>query len=625
MPLSCYEQNYETILQEDVGPTDQRATNRRGLRTGLCIMALMIMEVGKLEATLPTWEDLSILDFGARPDSGEDATPAIRQALETCKEKGIKRLVFSPGRYDFWPDRAAEAFCFVSNNDPGLKRIGFPLDGFDSLEIDGGGAALVFHGPMVPFLVRDSRNLTIRNLSFDFERPFHSEGKVLAITPETVDVHFSGEFPYAVRDGVLVFTSPKPAPDAKTTVTSGEVIYPYGSLLAFDAARKEPAYMAKDRFRAKTGIHAEEIGTGRVRLFVDHVSAEPGNVLVFGSPRDYPGIIVEDSENVRIENVDIHHCGGMGVIAQRSSDVFVHEVRVVPPEGSLRVLSITADATHFVNIKGKIELVDCVFESQKDDATNIHGLYARITRKIAPDEIEVKFVHPQQFGVDFIKPGMRLELTKGPTLEPLGYAVVTDVSRLNGECTVVKVEKPLPETLVEGDAVADADANTADVLIKNCIIGKNRARGILLGSRGKTVVEGNTFHVPGASILFEGDARFWFEQAGVRDVVIRGNTFDNCNFGVWGNAVIQVGTGMDKTARATSRYNRNIRIEDNVFRMFDSTPLLNLYAVDGLTFRNNRLEKTSAYPPREGAAPEMFVIEGCVNLEIEKPAFIKTP
>jgi hypothetical protein len=503
-----------------------------------------------------------------------------------------------------------------------MKRIGFPLDGFDGLEIDGAGASLVFQGPMVPYLVRNSRHITIRNLSFDFERPFHSEGRVLAITSETVDLEFTDEFPFDIRNGVLVFTSPHPSPDTNTTVTSGEVIYPYGSLLAFDAARKEPAYMAKDRFRSTTGIHAEEIGPGQVRLFVDRVSAEPGNVLVFGSHRDYPGIIVEDSEKIRIENVDIHHCGGMGVIAQRSSDVFIHEVRVVPPAGSSRVLSAAADATHFVNMKGKIELVDCVFESQKDDATNIHGLYARITRKTAPDEIEVKFVHPQQFGVDFIKPGIRLELTHGPTLETLGYAVVAEVSRLNGEYTVVKVEEPLPAALAEGDAVADADANTAEVLIKNCIIGKNRARGILLGSRGKIVVQGNTFHVPGASILFEGDARFWFEQAGVRDVVIRGNTFDNCNFGVWGNAAIQVGTGLDETARTASRYNRNILIEDNLFRIFDSTPLLNLYSVDGLTFRSNRVEKTTAYPPREGATPEMFVIEGCANLKIEKPTFI---
>jgi hypothetical protein len=588
-------------------------------RSAIRIMTLMFMSVGGLEAATQPESSVSVLDFGVKPGSGQDATPAIRQAIEECRAKGIKRLVFPPGQYDMWPDRASEMQIFVSNNDSGLKRIGFPLVGVNGLEIDGSGASILFHGPMVPFFISGSQDITIRNLAFDFVRPIHSEGKVLAITPESVDVEFSEEFPFEIRNGVLVFTGPKPAPEATTTVKTGEVIYPYGNLLAFDAEKREPAYMAKDRYGLTEGVHAKEIGKRQVRLFVDRVTASPGDVLVFGPNRDYPGIIIEDSKNVLLEKVDIHHCGGMGVIAQRSADVFVHKVKVVPPEGSERVISITADATHFVNMTGRIELVDCVFENQKDDATNVHGLYARVTRRIAPDEIEVKLVHPQQFGVDFIKPGMRLELTQGPTLEPLGYAVAKEVTRINSEYTLVKTEEPMPKEFVEGDAVADADANTAEVLIKNCIIGKNRARGILLGSRGKMVIEGNTFHTPGAAILFEGDARYWFEQAGVRDVVIRKNVFDNCNYGVWGNSVIQVGTGMDKEARKTSTYNKNIVIEDNLFRVFDSIPLLNIYAVDGLKFCNNRLERTNAYPPRQKSAPEMFVVEGCANLQLEKP------
>jgi hypothetical protein len=121
----------------------------------------------------------------------------------------------------------------------------------------------------------------------------------------------------------------------------------------------------------------------------------------------------------------------------------------------------------------------------------------------------------------------------------------------------------------------------------------NRARGILLGSRGPMVIEGNTFHIPGAAILFEGDSRFWFEQAGVRDVVIRGNTFDNCNYGVWGTGTIQVGSGIADEFKSVSRYNRNIRIENNLFRHFSNLPLLSIYSVDGLTFTGNRLERTT--------------------------------
>lgn len=557
-------------------------------------------------------------DFGVVNNDGIDDTLALQKALKACVGAPT-RLVFAPGQYDFYPDRAEEKLLFVSNNDEGLKRIAFNLSDMKDLDIDGAQSKFVFHGPMVPFLISQARGISIRNLSFDFVRPFHSEGKVLAATPESVDLEFSEEFPFVIRNGVLVFTGPKPSSEANTTTKTGEVLYPYGNLLAFDAEKRETAYMAKDRYGLTEGAHAKEIGKRQVRLFVSGVDAKVGQVLIFGTPRLYPGIVIADSSNVRLEDVTIFNCGGMGVIAQRSEDVFLRRTRVIAPAGGRRVVSITADATHFVNMKGRIEMEDCVFESQKDDATNVHGLYSMITQKIAVDEIEVKFIHPQQAGADYIKPGMRLELVQGPSLETLGYAVAKEVTRINKEYTIIKTEKALPEGLAEGDSVADADANTAEVLIKNCIIGKNRARGILLGSRGKMVIEGNTFHTPGAAILFEGDARYWYEQAGVRDVMIRNNTFDNCNFGVWGNSTIQVGTGMAKEARKTSRYNKNIVIENNLFRVFDTTPLLNIYAVDGLKFRNNRIEKTSEYSPRKEIRQELFVVEGCANLELEKP------
>jgi hypothetical protein len=318
-----------------------------------------------------------------------------------------------------------------------------------------------------------------------------------------------------------------------------------------------------------------------------------------------------------LEGVDIFHCGGMGVIAQRSRDIELRRVRVTPTPGSGRVVSITADATHFANCTGRIVMENCLFENQKDDATNVHGIYAQVVALTAPDQIEVKLVHPQQFGFDFIIPGGKLELVHGSSMETYGQAVVKSVRRLNKECTTVVLDGPVPKEMVPGDAVASLDSNTAEVLIKGCTIRGNRARGILLGSRGKIVVEDNQFHVPGAAILFEGDARFWFEQAGVRDVVIRNNTFDNCNFGIWGDACIEVRSGISEEFRKTSRYNRNIRIENNLFKVFGNQTLLSLYSVDGLTFKGNRLERTTVYPARPGPQVPMFNVVNSDNIQTE--------
>ena len=87
------------------------------------------------------------VEYGARFADITDGTESLR-------DRGSVTLTFGPGRYDFWPDSAAERYLFVSNNDEGLKRIAFLLDDMTDLKIDGGGATFVFHGPMVPFLIR---------------------------------------------------------------------------------------------------------------------------------------------------------------------------------------------------------------------------------------------------------------------------------------------------------------------------------------------------------------------------------------------------------------------------------------------------------------------------------------
>lgn len=565
---------------------------------------------------------LDMAAFGAKAD-GSDTTPSVRAALDEARRSKATKLTFPPGRYDFWPENATEQYLFISNNDEGLKRIAFPLKGLAGLEIDGGGATFIFHGPLVPFQIEDSKSVTLKNFSFDFSRPFHSEGRVLAVTGEHVDLEFSSEFPYEIRNGVLVFTDGAKSMAPATTVTSGEVLYPYGSLLAFDPHKRETAFMAKDHYQLGEGVAASEIAPNQVRLMIRNASAKPGNIFVFGAEkRGSPGIVISDSSDVHLSDMKIHHCGGMGVIAQRSADLFLKKIQVTPPPGGRRIVSLTADATHFVNCRGRIEMEDCLFEQQKDDATNIHGLYAKITRILSPTRIEVRMIHPQQAGVDFVKPGTRLELTDGPSLKEDGFAVAKTVERINKQSTIIETEGPLPANVSVGDSIADADANTADVLIKNCVIRGNRARGILLGSRGKMVIEDNTFHTPGAAILFEGDARFWFEQAGVRDVVIRGNTFDNCNYGVWGTACIQVGSGIADEFKSTSRYNKNIRIENNLFRAFSNLPLLSIYSVDGLTFTGNQLERTRAYPAPDAGEWEMFMITDSDNVKIEESSTV---
>ena len=129
------------------------------------------------------------------------------------------------------------------------------------------------------------------------------------------------------------------------------------------------------------------------------------------------------------------------------------------------------------------------------------------------------------------------------------------------------------------------------------------------------LIEDNVFRTPGTALLLEGDGRYWFEQAGVRDVVIRHNTFDNCNFGVWNRGTIGCGSGIEREYYDRSFYNRNLLIENNKF-LIHRAPVLYLYSVDGIIFRGNTIVADGKKYPcsvKPGESDALFQLVDCKN------------
>jgi hypothetical protein len=545
------------------------------------IMILALFTAAALRVSATT---INVADFGAVANDGKDDARAVRTALQACREQGAATLVFPKGQYDFFPTFMEERYCFISNNDEGLKRIAFPMYGMKNLTIDGQESAFMFHGFINPFIVDGSKNITFRNFSIDFSRPFHSEGIILGFDDEGMDIEISEGYPFNVFKGTLLFNDGQKEKGKLTTVSKGN-IYGSGHMLEYDTVKRETAYMARDFFfKPVNGFPATPLGGRKVRINVAGLTGTTGNTMVFGpNHRNYPGFAVSDCADIVFHNITLHHSGGMGILGQRTHNVTVDQCKVTPSNG--RMISTTADATHFVNCTGKIALTDNLFENQKDDATNIHGIYVQVVEKTGDDSVIVQLKHRQQHGFDFLKPGTEVELVRGKSMITYATATVKSVERINKECSDISFTAPLPADLIIGDALAEI-RDYPEVLISGNTIRNNRARGMLLNCRGKTVVENNYFHTPGAAILFEGDSFFWFEQGGVRDCVIRNNIFENCVFGVWGKAVIDVKAGI-REDKETSRYNKNIRVENNTFHMYDNGTLLNAYCVDGLIWRNN--------------------------------------
>lgn len=91
------------------------------------------------------------------------------------------------------------------------------------------------------------------------------------------------------------------------------------------------------------------------------------------------------------ENINVHHAGGMGIIAENSDDLTLDNFNITPSKG--RMVSTTADATHFVGCRGKVTIKNCTFQNQLDDASNVHGSYQRVVDVLDDYRIGARMGH----------------------------------------------------------------------------------------------------------------------------------------------------------------------------------------------------------------------------------------
>jgi hypothetical protein len=544
--------------------------------------------------------NVNISDFGLTPETGEDASRVVRKALEYCKDNGSNRLTFEPGRYDFYPDYTYETFMFISNNHDGLKGVAFLLRDMEDFEIYAPGAVFVFHGYTMPFLIENCKNIKLTGFSIDIDRTFQSEGVILQAGRDQLEVYFPEEYPFSVENERLKFYD-----------NTGKIEFPFGNLLEFDPNRKETAYMVRDYYIGNN-IKTEQTSSRTVKLHIPGIQGEKGNIMVFApNHRLTPNIVASYSNDVEISDVTMHNSGGMGFIAQFCKDITIHGMVVTPSEG--KVVSCTADATHFSNCKGTILIEDCLFENQMDDATNVHGIYMRIEEILSPNKLIVRLVHHEQLGMQLFKKGENIEFVDAETAITYGHAKMSHVNRLNKNLAEITFSQNIPGEVKLKDVIGTTEF--PEIILRNSIFRNNRARGVLLGSRESILVEGCTFHIPGSAIMTGGDLQYWFEQGGVHNMTIRNNVFDSCMFGNWGSAVITIGAGKSPEPENAPRFNRNLIIENNEFYIVDPR-LVNATSVDGLIFKDNKIVQSEEYP-LSNANMEPFTIERSINVEID--------
>ena len=525
---------------------------------------------------------------------GADATPAFLAAVEKVRAAGGGTIDFAKGEYVFRTKSATPLSFNISNhNQTDPHAVQLPLVGLTNVTVRANGSLFLVDGAAIGFAILDSDNVRLEGIRLDWTRPFIPEAVIDGFENGKTRVKVDPvRFPHVYSNGCFYATG------TDWTLPVRYLVVARGDTRALVPGTTD--YLWKGR-------PMEKVADGTYVMDMDFAKegARKGDVIAFRSPaRTCPGIVVYRSRDTVFEDVSVHSSWGMGLICQFSEN-FTWRGTGRPEDRRSgvfartetgRVFSANADASHFSNVKGRIVEENLLFETMMDDAINVHATSVEIAEVVAPKTIRCRYKHGDAYGFELFRQGERLRFIKRNTLEN-GPFVKVESFRLDGDREMtITLKYPVPPGFGAGDAVENAEFQP-EVVFKNNVVGRNRARGALFTTSGRVRIEGNLFEdVSGSALLFSGDAQGWYESGGCRGVTIRGNTFRRCNksYFQFCDGIISFYPVVKDIGSQKRAYHRGIAICDNAFETF-RTPLVFARSVENLVFSGNKVDYCDDY------------------------------
>lgn len=563
-------------------------------------------------------------DFIHFTDTYQDATLAFIKALDTCRETHAKVLKLSHGRYDLWPMNANKREVYISNTSSEIecpskvKAFGIDIMDVNDLTIDGNGASIICHGKMTMMSISGSENIKIKNLIFDYERPPMSEMTVVHRDSINTILRFHHDSDFHIDEN-------------KRIVLHGEdwkMKYPHA--IEKDAETGHFLYNGK-AWRILSKSDAELLDDGTVKFITgDSVRLDTGDILtVRDRIRDNVGILIHESKNISLDNIDFRASRSLGIVGQRTKNITLDNIRCKADTENGRIMASCADFMHFSGCAGKITVTNCTFSGSQDDAINVHGTNMLVNKILGPDSMLVRFMHHQSYGFTNIEPGDTIAFVSSFNLLREDTAVIEKINKVSQRDFIVKINKNIPHDVKEKLYCIENLTWTPELEVTNCYISNLSTRGVLATTPRKVVISNNYFEKTGMSaILIESDAADWFESGPVQDVTIQNNVFNDCGYnGGPAHAVIAIHPS-NSLIDENYPVHENVRIQNNKFNTFGN-PLLYAKSTGGLEFIDNEALITypvphnykmmrTRYRDLSGGAQlhQPFVIIGCKNPQI---------
>ncbi len=493
-------------------------------------------------------------DFGLSEDN-EDNYQAFQSALDYCSQHPQTKLVIDKGTY-----------YFKSTN-------GLDANNCTDLLIEGSGATFIFSSTGYKFFIRNSDCVEIRNLNFDWNWAESPLASVVTVRNSNPDTHTLD----------LVF---KDAEYCDENVTLSAITICDHETYTFGAkGTTKENYLYQDPTRIKS---VQKISDNTLR--VTHNGCLDGfenNETYILRHYVYDGTVFnlrDYSKNSTFDNVNIYGSSGMAYICEGNSSHFQiinSFIGINPDYKDSRCVSLTADAIHIVNTNGCFNISDCDISAMGDDAINVHDGLGYVSAVNGNT-------------LTLIASAMRLEAGdilsfKNNKFENNGLTArivsVKDIDWITKEVVV----DALPESVTAGWTAYSMECNSGNYVIRNNYFHENRARGLLLQS-SNGLCENNRFYKTMAQaikVVMDIEPALWQEGTGVDNLIIRGNTFEKCNYSDWGS-VIEIGTNIAGRSAETAVFT-NVEITSNSFTDIPSW-LIRVNNVNGFVFASNTVD-----------------------------------
>lgn len=203
---------------------------------------------------------------------------------------------------------------------------------------------------------------------------------------------------------------------------------------------------------------------------------------------------------MRVENCTLYSVSGMGFrcdFCTGSYELIRSHVAIRPL--SVRPMSITADATHFMHHSGTVSLLQSSMQGQGDDGFNLHGNF-----------IVISGIHADRHGVTYVDESGAGWITAAPahmvgdtvtffnrhTLQVLGRGLIAAADN-----TTVRFQEALPATFRRYDMFLSRD-RVASLRVEGCFFGNSNARGMIVSGTDVVIVNNSFVNLESAGLEF---------------------------------------------------------------------------------------------------------------------------